>query len=269
MFPSHDLPPGQYYLVGAKAILPFKDRLLFFGPIIQTSSAGSQKYLQDTVIYSQNGTPYYTCTFPYATAVPTASTIVSATITDVLVPTNQTAYPSSFWENVTGYGGFIQAGYDQPINTVVSSQDVILVGLEKRNARLVYTGNDILPFTFYSIESEYGSASTFSAIDMDKGAISVGLNGIVMTSQNNSERIDLSIPDEVFQINLSNNGQQRVSGHRDFINEWIYFTYSSANQNSINYFPNQTLFYNYRDNSWAIFNENYTTYGSFRKTTRS
>jgi hypothetical protein len=28
-------------------------------------------------------------------------------------------------------------------------------------------------------------------------------------------------------------------------------------------FPSQTLFYNYRDNSWAIFNESYTTYGQF------
>src|SRR6185369_1061450 len=35
-----DLPPRQYYLVGARIIVPFKDRLLFFGPVIQ-SSAGT------------------------------------------------------------------------------------------------------------------------------------------------------------------------------------------------------------------------------------
>ena len=265
-FSIGDLPPGQYYLVGARAILPYKDRLLFFGPVVQTSSAGSQRYLQDTVIYSQNGTPYYTTTFPYSTVVPTVPVLVTANFTSILVPANQTAYPMAFWENVTGYGGFIQAGYDEPINTVTANEDVVILGFSESHARLVYTGNDLLPFVFYVINSEYGSSSTFSAINFDKGAISIGLNGIVIASQNEIERIDLQIPDEVFQINLITNGIQRVSAQRDFINEWVYFTYSSHNDNATNYFPNQTLFFNYRDNSWAIFKENYTTYGTFRRT---
>ena len=265
-FSIGDLPAGQYYLVGARMIIPFKDRLLFLGPVVQTSSAGSQKYLQDTVIYSQNGTPYYTCTFPYTSVVPTVSTIVAATITEVLVPADQSAYPSAWWENTTGYGGFISAGYDEPINTAVTTEDVIICGFDKQTARLVYNGNDILPFTFYVINSEYGSTSTFSAIDWEKGAITLGPNGITIATQNQVQRLDLDVPDEVFRFNLGNNGSQRVSGIRDFINEWMYFTYSAAAADAVNYFPNQTLFYNYRDNSWAVFEENYTTYGTLRKT---
>lgn len=252
-----DLPAQQYYLVGAKLIVPFKDRLLFFGPVIQTSSAGSQIYLPDTVVYSQNGTPYYTCSF---TGDPLKATTV---FNPILVPTNQTATAGAYWEDQTGFGGFLQAGIDQPIISVSSNQDVLVVGFTTTQTKLVYTGNDVVPFNFFTINSELGTDSQFSTVNMDKGSLTRGNRGFIITTQVESRRIDLDIPDQVFQIKLTENGAERVCSQRDFVNEWIYFTYPS---NMLNYkFPNQTLLYNYRDESWSIFNEAYTTYGSFRK----
>ncbi len=256
-FSIADLPADQYYLVGAKMILPYKDRLLFFGPVVQTSSAGSQVYLQDTVIYSQNGTPYYTASF-------TGSAISSSvTFNPILVPTNQTASPAAYFEDVTGFGGFIEAGVDQPINTVSPNEDALIVGFSSLQTRLVYTGNDIVPFNFFLVNSELGSGSTFSIINMDQGVVTRGSRGFIITSQVESRRIDIEIPDEVFQISLNNNGSERFCAHRDFINEWIYFTYPGTYTDKK--FPNQTLLYNYRDNSFASFFESYTTYGTFRK----
>ncbi len=250
---------AQYYLVGARMIVPFKDRLLFIGPVIQTSTAGSQLYLQDTVIYSQNGTAYYTASF---TGNPALST---TTFNPILVPIEQTATPNAYWEDQTGFGGFITAGIDQPITTVSTNEDVLILGFTNLQTRFVYTGNDLVPFNFFIINSEFGSSSTFSTINMDKGVITRGNRGFVITSQVESRRIDLEIPDEVFQIRLTNNGTERICAQRDFINEWTYFTYPV---NQINYkFPTQTLQYNYRDDSWAIFRECYTTYGAFRKQT--
>jgi hypothetical protein len=269
-FSIADLPAAKYYLVGAKVIARFKDRILFFGPVVQTSSAGSQRYLKDTVIYSQNGTPYYTASFPYTTVQPSSSVLATANYTPILLPLNQTSTVSSFFEDLSGYGGYIEAGYDQAINTVVMNEDVLLVGFDQKQARFIYTGNDIVPFNFYVVNSELGSSSTFSAINLDRGALSVGPNGIIITSQNTAQRIDLDIPDELFQFNLKRNGFERVTAIRDFINEWIYFTYtfSGAPTNPDtggNYFPNQTLFYNYRNATWAIFKESYTAYGTFRR----
>ncbi len=254
-----DAPSAQYYLVGARLILPFKDRLLFFGPVIQTSAAGSQVYLQDTVIYSQNGTPYYTASF---TGVVTSAATV---FNPILVPTNQTATPNSFWEDQTGFGGFISAGVDIPILTASPNEDVLIIGFATKQARFVYTGNDLVPFNFFIINSELGSQSTFSSVTLDRGVISVGNHGIIITAQVGAQRIDLNIPDQIFEFNLTNNGPQRICAQRDFVNEWIYFTYLSNQSNYL--YPNQTLQYNYRDESWAIFNESYTTYGTFRKST--
>jgi hypothetical protein len=259
VFGIEDAPQAQYYLIGARIILPFKDRLLFIGPVIQTSTAGSQIYLQDTVIYSQNGTPFYTASFTGAVNLPTTQFF------PILTPMNQSASPASYFEDQTGFGGFISAGTAQPILTAVPNEDVIIIGFSNKQARLVYTGNDILPFNFFSINSELGSSSTFSAITLDRGALTVGPNGIILTTQTSATRIDLAIPDNIFQFLITNNGFSRVCAARDFINEWVYFTYPS-NQN-IYIYPDQTLQYNYRDDSWAIFNECYTTYGSFRAVT--
>jgi len=254
-FSIDDELPAIYYLVGARIILPFKDRLLFLGPVIQSSS-GTPLYLKDAVIYSQNGTPYYTASF--TGDVSSAAT----TFVAILTPTNQTASPPSYFEDQTGFGGNIVAGYEQAITTAIPNEDVLIVGFTAKQTRLVYTGDDLIPFNFFSINSELGSASTFSAITLDRGAITVGPHGIILASQVSVQRVDLKIPDKIFEFNLTNNGFQRVCAQRDFINEWIYFTYLSNESSWV--YPNQTLQYNYRDESWAVFNECYTTYGQFR-----
>lgn len=265
-----DLPPAIYYLVGARMIVPFKDRLLFIGPIVQ-SSANVKAYLQDTVIYSQNGTPYYTADF-VNTPTPTVDLPTSAANiynTAYTVPVNQTAAAPAYFNDSTGFGGFVVSGLDQPIITVAANEDVLMMGFNPTyQSRFVYTGNDILPFNFFTVNSELGSASTFSAIIMDKGVITRGPRGYVMSSQVDVSRIDLDIPDQVFEISLNNNGNERFCAYRDFINEWIFFTYPGNNTSYVNpntsFFPNTTLLYNYRDDSWAVFYENYTTYGTFR-----
>ena len=257
-FSIDDQPAEIYYLVGARMIVPFKDRLLFLGPVIQ-SSTGIPLYLQDAVIYSQNGTPYYTASF---TGDVSSSTTV---FTPILAPLNQTATANAYFEDQTGYGGFIAAGYDQPITTAVSNEDVIIIGFSSKQTRLIYTGDDLIPFNFFSINSELGSSSTFSSITLDRGAVTIGQNGIIITSQVSAQRIDMQIPDQVFEFNLENNGIQRICAQRDFINEWIYFTYLiNSDDQGIYLYPNQTLQYNYREDTWAIFDETYTTYGQFR-----
>jgi hypothetical protein len=254
-----DEPPLIYYLVGAKMIFPFKDRLLFIGPVIQSKS-GTPIYLQDTVIYSENGTAFYTSSF--------TGSVTNATtqFNPLLVPVNQTSSPLAYFEDVTGFGGFVSAGIDQQITTTSPNEDVLIMGFSGSiQTRFVYTGNDILPFNFYIINSELGSSSTFSSITTDEGVLSRGTRGFIKTGQTQAVRIDLDIPDQIFEVQNINNGSERFCAQRDFIKEWIYFTYNSNEFNLK--FPNQTLQYNYRDDTWAIFNETYTTYGTFRKTT--
>ncbi len=263
-FSIGDLPLAIYYLVGARLIVPFKDRLMFLGPVIQSQGSGPF-YLQDTIVYSQNGTAFYTASF---TGDPSLADTLFAPI---LVPINQTATAPAFWEDQTGFGGFITFGVDNPIISASPNKDVLIVGFDRFQSRMVYTGNDLVPFNLFTINSEYGTSSTFSAITMDEGVLSRGNRGFVITGQTDCARIDLPIPDEAFELQLTHNGTERVTSQRDFINEWVYFTYPPNNENeadgTANIYPCKTLQYNYRDQSWATFIETYTTYGTFRKQT--
>jgi len=112
---------GLYYLVGAQAVLPFKDRLLFFSPFIQTSG-GNPIQLQDTVIWCWNGTPYYNALTPSGETFDTTS--------------------SNWYVDQTGKGGYLSAGIRQPIVTVNNNEDVLLIGFTSIQTRLSYTGND-------------------------------------------------------------------------------------------------------------------------------
>lgn len=248
----NDQLSAKYYLVGALAIVPFKDRLLFFGPQIQAvGGVVIQKPLQDTVIWSWNGTPYYTA----------------------LVPTNSSNSESydftAYYVDQTGKGGYQSAGISIPIQTVNNNEDVLLVGFgaEGKKTRFVYTGNDLQPFIFYLINNELPSSSTFSSVSMDRGAIDIGSLGITITTQQNCDRVDTDIPDYVFQIKALNNGQKRVNAIRDFFREWIYFAYPDGNSRWK--YPTQTFLLNYRDNTWAILYENFTRHGNYRKQTKN
>ena len=263
VYSINDLPAAQYYLVGAKLIQNFKDRILFFGPVVQ-SSDGSPIYLHDTVVYSQNGTPYYYCTFDGSTE---GAQLLTTTpfFRSLICPINQSATPNAYFGDVAGYGGWISSGLDQTIFTTAPNLDVIITGFSNAETQLVYTGNDLVPFVFYIVNSELGSNSTFSVIDMDQAVLSKGNRGFIATNQSGSQRIDLLIPDQIFEVDLLNHGGERVCAARDYQNEWIYWSYPSNQFGNV--FPTQSVQYNYRDKSWALFNECYTTYGQYRATT--
>lgn len=253
-----DLPEDQYYLVGARLIFPSKDRILFFGPVLQSSSR-PPVYMQDMVLWSQNGTPFYTASFQGDPS------LANTEFIQYLVPDNQTATPNAFWVDQTGFGGWKQLGLNTPLLTCTSNEDVLIIGSAVGFVRCVYTGNDLNPFEFYFITTELNASSTFSAVDLGSQTFSRGDRGITMTSQRTSDRVDIPVIDNNMQIQLTGNGAERITAQRDFINEWIYLTYK-ANQNPYVY-PTQTLQYNYREDTWGLFDETYTTYGQFRRQT--
>jgi len=236
-------PSALYYLVGAQFIVPFKDRLLFFSPWIQTSS-GNPIQLQDTVIWSWNGTPYYTTP----------------------VPSGQTANIKAYYIDQAGLGGFVSVGTSKPILSVGINEDALIVGFGASGlkTRFVYTGNDLNPFLFFAINSEYPSTSPLSSVSFDNGMLDVGTYGICLTDQQSSKRIDTQIPDQIFNLQNSNNGTLRVNSIRDFYKEWVYIAYPV--NTSVSKFPTQTFLFNYRDNTWAILYENFTCHGSYRAT---
>lgn len=216
------------YLEQAQIILPYKGRLLFFntweGKDITTATQFPQR-----VRWSWIG--------------------------DVL-------NVDAFRDDIPGKGDFLDAPTNEVIVSAEFIKDTLLVKFERSSWKLVYTGNETFPFVFQKINTELGAESKFSLIPFDRGVFAVGNYGITTDDSVNVERIDVQIPDTVFDFNNDNQGLQRVYGIRDFPNELVYWAYPTANTGTT--FPNKVLVYNYRNQTYATFNDSFTCYGYFQ-----
>jgi len=218
------------FLETCRVLLPFKDRLVAFNTIEDEN--GTDRKYQNRCRFSQNGDP-----------------------------TNAT---TSWIDDTTGRGGFIDAPTQEKIITAESIKDRLIVYFERSTWELVYTGNTALPFRWQQINNELGSESTFSVIGFDTSVIGIGNVGVHTCNGVNVTRIDEKIPDEVFKIHNGNSGPERVYGIRDYFNETVYWAFPDASNDPT--FPTRILFYNYRNNTWAIFNDSFTCFGYFQKT---
>jgi hypothetical protein len=161
-----------------------------------------------------------------------------------------------------GKGDFIDAPTQQQIISAQIFKDRLIVYFERSTWELVYTGNQILPFTWQNINIELGSESTFSLIQFDKGIVGIGDTGIHVCNGTNVERIDEKIPDDIYDIQNANAGVDRVYGIRDYDAELAYWAIPSVDEGTANLtYPNRLLVYNYVNNSWAYWDDSVTAFG--------
>ncbi len=175
--------------------------------------------------------------------------------------------PRAWNQDIAGNGDAIDAPTTQAIVTAQFIKDRLIVFFEASTFELVYTGNEVLPFTWQKINTELGAESTFSQIPFDKFVLGVGNTGINACNGSNVDRIDAKIPQLVFSFHNLNSGVERIAGVRDFSTELAYWTYPSKTRNSSFYFPDKVLVYNYINSSWGIIDDSFTTFGYFLLTT--
>lgn len=172
--------------------------------------------------------------------------------------------PSNGWlEDTPGRGGYIDAYTQEAIITVELIKDRLIVYFEASTWELVYTGNETVPFNWQQLNSELGVESTHSIIGFDQGAVGVGNVGIHTCNGVNVTRIDEKIPDEVFKFHNGNSGPERVYGIRDFYREIVIWTFPDATGDPT--YPTRMLLWNYRNDTWALFNDSFTCFGYFQK----
>lgn len=218
-------------LAQSQALLPFRGRLLAFntleGPNLATSTAFPQR-----IRWSAIGSP-----------------IIA----------------NAWRDDITGKGGFLDIPTSENIISVGFVRDNLVVYCERSTWQLRYTGRTIQPFQIEKVNTELGAESTFSTIQFDTSLVGVGDKGIVECDSFQSQRIDIKIVDLVFSFNNLNNGPERVYGIRDFVNRLAFWTYpfvpSTGEQVT---YPNRRLVYNYENDSWAIFEDSFTCFGTFQ-----
>ena len=234
-------------LAQCQILLPFRGRLLAFntyeGPSL--TDPNSIQYRQ-RIRWSAIGTPFSD-----------TSSIVS------------TVNPNAWRDDIRGQGGFLNIPTNQDIISVGIVRDNLVIYCERSTWQLRYTGRSIAPFQIERVNAELGTESTFSAVQFDTSLVGFGDKAIVECDSFKSAPIDIKIPDLVFSIENQNNGNDRVVGIRDFQQRLAYWMYPINNDEYVKIgfiptFPNRRLVYNYENDSWAIFNDSFTYFGSFQ-----
>lgn len=228
------------------AMLPFRGRLVVFNTLEGMDLNSSISY-SNRIRWSAIGTPFST-----------TSSIV-------------TAINVNAWrDDIRGQGGFLDIPTSEDIISIGFVRDNLVIYCEQSTWQLRYTGRSIAPFQIERVNSELGAQSTFSAVQFDTSLVGIGDKGVVECDSFKSERIDIKIPDLVFQFNSTNNGLKRVHGIRDLVRKLAYWTYPYIPRDvdgSSDYelvYPNRRLVYNYENDSWAIFTDSLTTLGTFQ-----
>lgn len=167
--------------------------------------------------------------------------------------------------NIASGGGFADAATDEAIIGAEFIKDRLIVYFERSTWEFVYTGNQVNPFVWQKINTELGSQSTFSVVPFDKDVLTIGNSGVHACSGANVRRIDDKIPDQVFEFETENNATLRTCGIRDYFTEMVYWSYVSDIESKTQVFPNQVLAYNYKNGSWSINDDCFTTFGYFEQ----
>lgn len=176
--------------------------------------------------------------------------------------------PASWATDVFGQGGVIDAPTNEQIVSAMFVKNTLVVQFEQTTWQLTYIGEYGVPFLWERVSADFGSESTFSSVLYENQMLSIGDKAITASNAIGSQRIDLDIPDQVFDFKNTNFGVKRVWGIRDYQKEVIYWNYpdaqTAASGSQPLTFPNKVLVYNYRNNTWAIFRDNVTAFGTYQ-----
>lgn len=237
-------------VIGAQIIIGFHDHLVLLNTWENDSTLGNGLNFRNRARYCAIGTPI-----------------------DSLLPNPNATAAGSYlpWVDNTDSPAFRGGGYVDNLQTqeaIISAtflNDRLIVGFSRSTWELAYTGNQQLPFVWQLIDPNFGSQSPFSGVELDNISLDVAQNGITACTGAAVARIDDKIPNEVFNINYSNNGTLRVQGIRDYKVEQVYWTIpsNSIGQTYAVTYPNQVWVYNYVTKSWAFNGDSFTCFGYF------
>lgn len=178
---------------------------------------------------------------------------------------NFAAGTGAFAEDIFGKGGFIDAPTNEEIVSAAFVKNTLIVFFERSTWQLRYVGEYGLPFLWERISSDFGSESTFSTVIFDDGVLAFGDRAILEANPVGATRIDNQIPDLVFSVLNDLEGVKRVCGIRDFQRELVFWCYPEATSlEETQYFPNKVLVYNYKNNTFAKFDDTITFFGTLQ-----
>ena len=181
---------------------------------------------------------------------------------------------NAFRQDMFNGAGFADADTDDNIVGVEFNRDQMIVFFENSVWTLSYTQNDILPFIWQRVNVQYGSMSTNSVVSLDTNIVTLSPRGAIAANSTDVGRIDLQIPETIFDIESSliessAPNFRRVSSVQNFDLQQVIWTYPSEQESGTEVQKkhvrnNAALVYNYAEKTWSTYNVNWTVMCNFR-----
>lgn len=239
----------------AKLIVPFKNRLLLLYTVENDNSggAGINTEYKTRCRFSKAGSPF-----------PAGGPSVGS---DSWLEPGET-FTVGMVNYVSRGSSYIDAATEEGIVSCAFLNDRLIVYFERSTWEIVYSQNAAEPFYWQKLNQGLGSQSTFSTVQIDgtnSQAITIGNTGVHSCSGSVVQRIDTAIPDYVFDFKVENNASIQIAGIRDYDLETLYWSFPLANGSTTQLFPNKILVYNYVNNTWAVYDDCFTSFGYFEQ----
>ena len=171
-------------------------------------------------------------------------------------------------DDIPGKGGYIDADTNERIVSAAIIKDTLLVFFQNSTWRLRFTGNEVLPFIWERLNTQYVSESTFSTITFDENALTFSRRGFVGSDTNSVDRFDEKIPDQAFfkmKYGANAGTLQYIQGIRDYYRQTAYWCYTDTQSNAASGINNKVLAYNYIDKTWSRFNQPFRCFGYYKQ----
>jgi hypothetical protein len=240
--PAGGAPMTGPFVVTARIVLPFKDRLILLNTIEQNSAGTLNTQFGNRCRFSIAGSPFAVNSWYEPNQVDSSG-------------------------NMAGGAGFIDAATDEVIVSAEFIKNRLIVYFERSTYELVDTQSEVQPFVWQKINTELGSEGTFSTVPFDKEVLTIGQTGVHSCNGANVQRIDVKIPNTIFTFQDTATGADRVFGIRDYFVEMVYWTFRSTKQLAFQNFPGSLLVYNYVNGSWSMNEDCITAFGYFEQQT--
>ena len=162
---------------------------------------------------------------------------------------------------IIGRGGFLDCPVQEAITDWEYVQDQLIIIFERSTWRFRYTGSELQPYAWERISRERGGQPLTAQV-FDKGIVYIGDKSINYCSGTNVESVSEEIPDEVFSIKTINDGNLKIKGIRDYKERLVYWSYPYGPLGKK--FSNRVLVFNYDNESYAIFKDSITCFGTYQ-----
>lgn len=171
--------------------------------------------------------------------------------------------PFSWFSDVQGQGGFIDAPTPEWIIGAEFLRDELIVHFQESTWKLRYTANDIQPYRWEKINESRRVDAPYATVGYQEFETSLGTTGLLQCDSVNVKRYDDKIIDFT-STELNQDDIDVCNSYRfDNLNQQFICYPSSAPELQTTDYCDKWLVWNFLENSFSKFNIAATTFGSY------